>query len=174
VNSGFFRWMLGFMALGSTLALTPAMLCAADVPPFDVAVNFQPDGTKGYNAAWLGYILARAHFVDEHHSLYPQAPGLIIPTFIEELSARTDSVKIYRELLAKDRTLDVPYFDELVRVDDNAFMSEYVWTFLHQPTWMTPPSNLRLGAFDSWRKVNLPDHHALTKGSLRFVPRKAG
>jgi hypothetical protein len=39
-------------------------------------------------------------------------------------------VKIYGEMLAKESALDVPYFDELVRVDDSAYLPEYVWTFL--------------------------------------------
>lgn len=82
-------------------------------------------------------------------------------------------MKVYREMLAKDSTLDVPYFDELVRVDDSAFMSEYVWTFLHQSTWTAAPPNLKLAAFNNWRKAHLPDHHALTKGSLRFVAHAA-
>jgi hypothetical protein len=90
------------------------------------------------------------------------------------LTARTDVVKIYREMLAKDSSLDVPYFDELVRVDDSSYMSEYVWTFLHQPTWVKPPPNLRLPAFDEWSKTHLPNHHPLTKGSLQFVAGKGG
>jgi hypothetical protein len=115
-------------------------------PPMDVAVNLQPDGSKGENAAWLGYILARAHYVDKHHNVYEPKPGPITPTFTEELTARTDAVKIYREVLAKDSTLDFPCFEELVRVDVSSFMSEYVWTFLHQPTWVKPPPNLKLVA----------------------------
>jgi hypothetical protein len=138
----------------------------------DVAVTFEPNGSKGENAAWLGYILTRAHFVDGHHSLYEPKPGLITPTFAEELTARTGAVQIYREMLAKDATLDVPYFDELVRVDDSAFLPEYVWTFLRQSTWTTTPAYLRLAAFDAWSKIHLLNHHTLTKGSLRFVPRK--
>jgi hypothetical protein len=170
----FVRRMLGLIAMGGALALTPGLVCAAGAAPLDVAVKFQPDGTKGENAAWLGYVLARAHFVDGHHRLYDQKPGPITPTFTEELTARTDAVKIYLEMIAKDSILDVPYFDELARVDDSSFMSEYVWTFLHQPTWMEPPPNLKRAAFDEWRKTHLPNHHALTKGSLQFVAGKGG
>ena len=58
-----------------------------------------------------GYVLARAHFVADYHRLYERKPGPITPTFAEELTARTDAVKIYREMLAKDSSLDVPYFN---------------------------------------------------------------
>jgi hypothetical protein len=111
----FLRRTLSMIAMDGALALTPELVCAAGAAPLDVAVNFQPDGTKGENAAWLGYVLARAHFVDDHHSLYEQKPGPITPTFTEELTARTDAVKIYREMLAKDSTLDVPYHHPLTK-----------------------------------------------------------
>jgi hypothetical protein len=66
------RRTLGLIAMGGALALTPELLSAAGAAPLDVAVNFQPDGTKGENAAWLGYMLTRAHYVDDHHRLYEQ------------------------------------------------------------------------------------------------------
>ena len=91
----FVRRTLGLIAMGGVLAFTPELLCAAGAAPLDVAVNFQPNGTKGENAAWLGYVLARAHFVDDYHRLYERKPGPITPTFAEELTARTDAVKIY-------------------------------------------------------------------------------
>jgi hypothetical protein len=161
--------ILGSIALSGSLALSPAPLIAADDAPLNVVVNIQPQGGKGETAAWLGYILARAHFVDEHHGSYRQVVGPIAPSYIEELTARKDAVKIYREMLVKDRTLDVPYFDELIQVEDAAFMPEYVWTFLRGSTWTTAPPNLKLVTFEAWCKVHLPGHHAVSKGSLQFV-----
>jgi hypothetical protein len=167
MHSSYFGGAVRSILMCFALTLSVGFVCAATTSPLDVAVAFQSDGSKGENAAWLGYILARAHFVDEHHGLYEQKPGPIIPTFTEEVSARTNAVKIYREMLAKDPSMDVPYFDELSRVDVSAYMPEYVWTFLRQATWVQPP-NLKLAAFDEWRKAHLVNHHALTKGSLQF------
>ena len=52
MNVFFVRRMLGLIAMGGVLAFTPELLCAAGAAPLDVAVNFQPNGTKGENAAW--------------------------------------------------------------------------------------------------------------------------
>jgi len=74
-------------------------------------------------------------------------------------------VKIYREMLAKDPSMDVPYFDELSRVDVSAYMPEYVWTFLRQTTWVQPP-NLQLAAFEEWRKSSFGEPSCAHEGQL--------
>ena len=92
--------------------------------------------------------------------------GAVAPTFEEEVAARTTAALFYREMRQKDKALNVVYFNDLDRVASGSFMREYVWTYLHQPTWGAAPGDLKLREFDAWRKTNLADHQAITKGSI--------
>jgi len=133
-----------------------------------VSINWSPAKPDKENAVWLGYLAARAAFINKHMDLYAQRIGVITPTFAEEVEARTTATKIYQELREKDKALDVAYFNDLERVASSPFMSEYVWTYLRQPTWGAAPGDLKLVDFDVWRKANLANHQAMTQGSISF------
>jgi tetratricopeptide (TPR) repeat protein len=118
---------------------------------------------------WLGYLLARANYVKEHESEYDWKPGVITPSFGEELAALTTALKIYRELQQKNEHLQIAYFDDLARVIDQSYLGEYVWTYLHESAWETPPDKLRFVDFMHWRATNLAQHQALPKGDIVFA-----
>jgi tetratricopeptide (TPR) repeat protein len=85
------------------------------------------------------------------------------------VAARTTAVQIYRELKEKDSQLSVPYFDALSTVADNSFLREYVWTYLHEPEWSSPPGTLHLVDFMHWRAEHLAQHAVVTKGRVVFA-----
>jgi tetratricopeptide (TPR) repeat protein len=118
---------------------------------------------------WLSYLLSRARYVREHESEYDWKPGVIIPSFGEEVAALTDALKVYRELQQKSEPLQVPYFNDLERVSAQSYLREYVWTYLHENAWDTPPDNLRFVDFLHWRATNLAQHLALPKGAIVFA-----
>jgi tetratricopeptide (TPR) repeat protein len=144
------------------------LVSAAPTSALDVSINWNPEKADREDAIWLGYLAARAAYIDRHMDLYEQKIGVITPTFAEEVQARSAAAKIYRELQQKDHDLHVAYFDDLSLVASNSFMREYAWTYLHQATWGTAPNDLRLAGFEAWRKTNLANHQAMTKGSIGF------
>jgi tetratricopeptide (TPR) repeat protein len=125
-------------------------------------------GETPENAIWMMYPIGRSVYISQHPNQYEQVPGRIVPAFAEEVEIRGKLVKIYQEMRAKDGKLDLPYFNDLSQVAASPFMREYVWTYLHQDTWGPAPADLKLPAFDDWRKANLPNHRAVTRGGVRF------
>jgi tetratricopeptide (TPR) repeat protein len=144
------------------------LVSAAPASALDVSINWHPEKPDREGAIWLGYLMARAAFIDKHMDLYQQKIGIITPTFAEEVQARSAAAQIYRELQQKDRALNVAYFNDLSLVASSAFMREYVWTYLHQSIWGIAPDDLKLVEFDAWRETNLANHQAVTKGSISF------
>jgi len=138
-----------------------------------INVRMDPSLASPDAPIWLGYLLSRAKYVREHESEYDWKPGVIIPSFGEELAALTDALKVYRELQQKNEHLQVAYFDDLARVADQSYLREYVWTYLHESAWDTPPDNLRFIDFMHWRATNLAQHRALPKGDIVFTAKDA-
>jgi tetratricopeptide repeat protein len=145
-----------------------ASASAAAPSALGVTINWSPAKPENENAIWLAYLAARTAFMEEHKDLYEQKTGTITPIFAEEVEARTTATQVYREMRQKDKELNAPYFNDLDRVASGSYMREYVWTYLHQPTWGAAPGDLKLAEFDVWRQTNLPHHQATTKGSISF------
>ena len=155
-----------------------AVLCLVVLPSharerdLAIAVEVDPTGPEKEGAVWLAYVLARARYVGEHIASYPRQIGPITPLFEEEVEARSTVAEIYEELRAKDRELDVPYFNDLVRVAKGGFVREYVWHYLRQPAWKQVPADLKMEPFEAWRRTNLAEHKAIARGRLRFEEAK--
>ena len=63
----------------------------------------------------------------------------------------------------------MPYFNDISNVADAGFLREYVWVYLHQPSWTQVPNGLNLAEFDQWRESNLRNHKPETEGSIKSV-----
>jgi hypothetical protein len=132
----------------------------------NIAVRFDPTKPNEKLATiWLGYLIARVAYHDKHNLPVPPS-GEIVPTFSEELDARSSATQIYRELKEKDATLKDPYWETLCDVDRRGFMGAYVWTFLRRPQWPSAERPSNLAAFEAWKKQALPKHKAQTYGWL--------
>jgi hypothetical protein len=165
------RWVLltVWVAVGG---VCPHVFADAAAPgALGITINWSPGKPENENAVWLAYLTARAAFMEKHKDLYQQTAGKITPIFAEEVEARTTATLVYQEMRQKDKGLNVTYFNDLNRVASSSFMREYVWTYLRQSTWGTAPSDLKLAEFDAWRQTNLPNHQAITKGSISFGAR---
>jgi tetratricopeptide (TPR) repeat protein len=159
------------LAMAATAVLLVQVVHASSAPHAGVSVEIDwhpaPDDREG--ALWLAYLTGRAAYINEHEAAYDWKPGVVTPSFQEELAARTTAVQVYRELKEKDRQLGVAYFEELSTVADESFLGEYVWTYLHQAEWGSPPTKLRLVDFMHWRAEHLAKHVVITKGDIRFA-----
>lgn len=136
-----------------------------------IAIEWDPrESAEGAGTIWLGYLVARTAYRDKHKFPLP-ASGEIIPTFAEEVSARSDAATIYQELKVKDKKLHDSYWEQLVKVDANGFMPAYVWTYLHRSGWPEREAPRNLSAFEHWRASALKDHKAQTHGRLAVTPK---
>ena len=160
------------IALAACAAEKPSAPRAARPPIFGpdgkeakLVLNWNPSAVpQKEGALWLGYLIARVQYRDEHQPpapyYGPQPPGLE-----EEVAARDTAGQIYVELRQKERDLNVPYFNDLARVRAAGFIREYVWVYLHRGDWIDP-GELRLKEFEEWRRANLTGHRVVTYGSI--------
>ena len=144
------------------VVLLPAITFGAPV----IQLRFDPDKPNKKSAViWLGYLMARVVYHEKHKLPVPPS-GEIMPSFDEELDARSATVQIYRELKEKDAKLKDPYWETLSEVDHRGFMGAYVWTFLRRSEWPATARPANLAAFEAWKKQALPNHKAQTHGWL--------
>lgn len=129
-------------------------------------MRYDPDKPNRNSAMiWLGYLVSRTAFHEEHHLPIPDS-GEIVPSFGEEVHARTTAARGYRELKAKDPKIKDMYWETLSEVERRGFMAAYVWTFLRRKEW---PSSVRpsgMAAFNDWKQHALSKHVAQTYGWL--------
>ena len=127
---------------------------------------YDPTLTSDELAPWLGYLGARSAY-REQHKLASPASGEIIPTFDEEVTARGVAAAFYSTMNSRKD----PYWDALAKVEKRGFLKEYVWIYLHQPSWPAKDRPGNLEAFESWSAANLKNHKPQTRGKL-MVARK--
>jgi hypothetical protein len=129
-------------------------------------IEWNPDyPSKQVAAVWAAYLMARAAYRWDHHLSIP-ASGRIAPTFDEEIYARDLAVTGYAELRKKDKNVNDGYWNDLLKVQGQKFVPQYVWTYLHQPSWPQKVKPASLDEFRKWSKQNLRNHKAETIGAL--------
>jgi hypothetical protein len=131
-----------------------------------VAILFDPATPAGERKLWRIYLYTRAALAASESDAGPLPLGIRAPSFEGEVRARRVAVGLFRQLEREDPDFGSRYFDDLDRVEASGFMREYVWRYLRQPSWSTPPAGLKLARFDAWRAVHLKFHVPVTYGSI--------
>jgi hypothetical protein len=134
-----------------------------------ISIDWGDAMTTRESGLWIGYLFARMDFIGRNGGRYHRVPGVIIPIFDEEVFARGEAAKIYRNLKQQNKAMESPYFNDLEKVDAAGFMPEYVWRYLKRNEWSTAPPDLRTAEFDRWSRGNLASNHAPeTRGNVVF------
>jgi hypothetical protein len=117
-------------------------------------------------AAWIGYATALAHLA--MNSSENPAPGLIEPSFDQEVAARQFMVSVWVGNLEDEKAPLDPYLEDLRRVEEAGFMREYAWVYLRRSYWASVPLDLKLDLFEQWSAEHLHSHvrQLLTAGRL--------
>ena len=150
--------------IGAAISLIAFSSVGAKTPTVEIRWDADKPNEKSA-VIWLGYLMARVVYHDKHKLPIPSS-GEIVPSFDEELDARSSATQIYRELKEKDAKLKDPYWETLSDVDRRGFMGPYVWTFLRRPARPSIARPANLAAFEAWKKQALPKHKAQTYGWL--------
>jgi len=111
-------------------------------------------------ADWLGYSGARSAY-REQHKLPSPSSGEIIPTFDEEISARSIAAAFSSTMNSRNS-----YWAAVEKVQSAGFLKEYVWTYLRRPSWPANQAPKNLAAFEKWRRINLKNHKPETRAKL--------
>lgn len=159
------RWV------GMMLMVIALFGCAAMAPhqrSCTLIIDWNTSRPQGERGIWLTYLMKRAkwHELDNDCG---DTETVVVPSFDEECHAREAILKTYRALREGDPPLDVPYFNDLSNVAGAGFLREYVWIYLHQPSWQEMPNSLNVAEFDHWRESNLSNHTPQTEGSIKAI-----
>ncbi len=134
-----------------------------------ISIDWGDAMTTRESGLWIGYLFARMDFIGRNGGRYHRVPGVILPIYDEEVFARGEAAKIYRNLKQQNKAMESPYFNDLEKVDVAGFMPEYVWRYLKRNEWSTAPANLRAAEFERWSRANLAANHAPeTRGNVVF------
>jgi hypothetical protein len=98
----------------------------------------------------------------EKHKLSSPSSGEIIPTFDEEVEARSMATLV----LGLSNSRGGSYWDAIAKVGGAGFLKEYVWTYFRRPNWPAKQVPKNLAAFEKWRSINLRNHKPETRGKL--------
>jgi hypothetical protein len=132
-------------------------------------LEFDPGLADYVAVAWLGYLMERQIYIRDHPDQYKLTPGIVTPTFNEEVEGRKKMAQIWKELKEKDQSRKDTYLDELVPVHEADFIREYVWAYLKQRSWSKQPMDLRLTEFAAWQELHLIGHQPETHGRIRIT-----
>jgi len=173
LSHGDFFWRRDIMKKMALLVILCTLLLASSAlagnDQIGYALELDPTLPDDIGAAWLGYLMERQIYIREHPDQYKLTPGIVIPTFDEEVDARRTMAQIWKELKEKDQGRKDKYLDELVSVHKADFMREYVWSYLRQQGWTRQPKDLRLKEFSQWQQLHLKDHKSETHGKIRIT-----
>jgi hypothetical protein len=168
--------MLFLMVAASALAATPtaktrtaAATQAAAPRQLTISIDWGDAMTTRESGLWIGYLFARMDFISRNGGRYHRVPGVITPIYDEEVFARSEAAKIYRNLKKQNKAMESPYFNDLEKVDAAGYMPEYVWQYLKRREWQDPPANLRAAEFSRWSIRHLAGNHAAeSRGRVVF------
>jgi hypothetical protein len=129
----------------------------------EVDSHYDPDTA----ALWFTYAAQLVTFSRERPETRPPCGGRLVPGFAAELAARRAALVEYRARGAGASA--ALYFDELARIDDAGFLDEYTWHYLRNERWdVTPPPELALAAFETYRQQQLASHVVQSGARVRI------
>jgi hypothetical protein len=147
----------------------------------DIRIEIDTSQLRSQSAVtvWTAYLLERTAFRSKHNVPVP-ARGEVAPSFDEEVFARSETVQIYRELKAKDRSFHDSYWETVSQIKKAGFTRAYVWIYLRRPNWPDKQQPSNLAEFTRWSSANLKNHQAPRSvawswtNSERHTPRCVG
>jgi hypothetical protein len=146
-----------------SLSIAPNF-CLAKDDGFRIEIDPQLPDT-GSTTVWMGYLLARAKYREDHKIPLPSS-GEIVPSFQEEVYAREYGERIYQEWKGENKSWSEPYWELLSEIKTKGFLEAYVWTYLRRPNWPERDQPQNIATFQSWSNSVLKNHKVQTHGSL--------
>ena len=151
--------------MAASLAARPRRPPRPDNRP-ETSVDFDSATDPADAALWLIYAGELLRASRDIPDALPPCGGPLVPGFAAELTARRAALREYLAREPAQRTS--PYFSELARIEAAGFLEEYVWHYLRSESRDTsPPADLDLPAFETFRQRELPEHAVRTGARVR-------
>lgn len=117
-------------------------------------------------AFWLKYALERFTYRKDNQLPFDLLIGEeAIPTYKEELAARRALLKDFDDIQDSLSDATRTAIKQMVAVEAEGFLREYVWEYLHQEGW-EEPAELKLQEFKNWAEKEITGHKAPTHSIL--------
>lgn len=120
------------------------------------------------SSAWLGYALSRLAWINDNVPMDTLEDYTNYGSFSEEFTGRESLVNIWGELKVSDPLLEDRYLDDLLLVQSNGFLREYVWTYFGNDSWEMPQEDFKFQKFAEWHAINLSGHSPETLAGLEI------
>ena len=120
------------------------------------------------SSAWLGYALSRLAWINDNVDQDDLETHTYTGSFDEEFTGRQSLAAVWGELKASDPLLKDKYLDELLLVQSNGYLKEYVWTYFGNDSWSAPSETLKFEEFSKWHAINLDGHTPETLAGLEI------
>jgi hypothetical protein len=136
-------------------------------PKCEFVINFNPEGKPAL--VWLAYNVCRMGFIVQHRADYPaKGVGAIPASFADECSGRSGALEVYVAQREKKEMEKDEYWEDVKKVEEAGFLSEYVWTFFRRDDWPENDKPKKLEEFKRWQAKEIPNHKPETNGKIEF------
>lgn len=151
----------------------------ADAPPPKSAgpratIGLHPSlktASEAERNAWTFYGVFLLHWTMQCIPLRDATRSFTMPYAAMQF-ARAKQIQAWRETRSKYPET-VPYMEEMIRIEEAGFLDDYLWRYLANPSWGSPPVpvSARRAEFERWMAENLPAHQPQTKAVISISTR---
>jgi|GEM_PF-5250516 len=114
------------------LSIVASPPCLTKNDGFTIEIDPQLPDT-GSTTVWMGYLLARAKYREDHKVPLPSS-GDIVPSFQEEVYARDYGVRIYLEWKGQNKAWSEPYWETFSEIKTKGFLEPTSGLIYDAPT----------------------------------------
>ena len=132
----------------------------------NVVLNAASKSETDYLSA-TAFGMALTYSLSKEANLLTEPVGIYKPSFNVLVLAFSTHIQLWRELKEKD-DLNSQYMDQLISVDDNGFLNEYVASMHSNNIIGDIPNNLQLVKFKKWSTNNLAGHSPRIEARLNL------
>ena len=136
-------------------------------PKCEFVINFNPEEKSAL--VWLSYNVCRMGFIVQHRADYPaKGTGEMPASFADERAGRSGALETYVIQRQKKEMEKDEYWEDVKKVEEAGFLSEYVWTFFRRDDWPENDKPKKLEEFKCWQAKEIPSHKPETHGKIEF------
>ena len=169
----FLRFQLSILILSCLFSFScvqsePQFVSQMKAPEYEMVLDKSLVSNLDVLAPWMVYGGSRSLWVKEKYLKKNPSEKIYRYSFEEELDARAELIRYWKgkkeEVLLSDE-----YLDQLLRIYNANFLSEYVWYYFRNDDWKEPSKKLKMNEFMKWKQNNLKAHTPLTLVSIKII-----
>lgn len=134
----------------------------------NISIELLPASEKQIdNLTATAFGVSLAGWVSSNQEIDNVSTGAYQPSFEALKGVFASQITIWRELKAKDSTLQSDYMNDLLLVDDAGYLNEYIWiNHIKADSKSSMPADLNVDKFQHWSKQHLKSHQPRMEATL--------